>query len=200
MIPKIIHWCWLNDDPYPKDIEDCMKSWKILQDYSIKKWDFKCEEIMEVPFVKYLCNNKLYGFASDYVRFWACYTYGGIYIDADIEVLKTFDDLLDRDYILSELNGHINAAVVGCAKGHPIFKKLMDHFYNITPKEWKGYSVQKVLFELCKEYAPDFLPYNWFDPCIGPELYDITLDTYTIHHAQFSWQTPLMEYLQSHNK
>lgn len=28
MIPKIIHFCWLSNDPYPKEIRQCMDSWK----------------------------------------------------------------------------------------------------------------------------------------------------------------------------
>ena len=34
MIPKIIHYCWLSNDPIPDDLKTCMDSWKkYLPDY-----------------------------------------------------------------------------------------------------------------------------------------------------------------------
>ena len=28
MIPKIIHYCWLSNDPIPEDLQKYMKTWK----------------------------------------------------------------------------------------------------------------------------------------------------------------------------
>lgn len=46
MIPKIIHYCWLSDNPYPKKIRKCLQSWqKIIPDYQFILWDLKkCED------------------------------------------------------------------------------------------------------------------------------------------------------------
>lgn len=41
----------------------------------------------------------MYAFVSDYVRVYALYNYGGIYLDTDVEVRKSFNDLLDNDSI-----------------------------------------------------------------------------------------------------
>lgn len=198
MIPKIIHWCWLNDEPFCEEIKYCRESWTKLEGYTFMKWDLNNFDQYSVPFVKYMCDNKLYAFASDFVRFWACYTYGGIYLDTDIEVLRTFDELLSRDYILGEMNGAITAAVVGCAQGHPLFRDFMNYFKDMDLSNWNGYSIQNVLYELCKEENLDFLNYKLFDPCIGPNKYDLSPNTFTIHHYQFSWHAPLLEYQKSH--
>ena len=41
MIPKIIHYCWLSDDPIPKSLQKYMSSWKkFLPDYEFIHWDF----------------------------------------------------------------------------------------------------------------------------------------------------------------
>lgn len=37
---------------------------------------------------------KKYAFVSDYVRLKALYEYGGIYLDTDIKILKSFNPLL----------------------------------------------------------------------------------------------------------
>lgn len=37
MIPKVIHFCWLSNEPYPDLIKKCIESWKEkLPDYAIK--------------------------------------------------------------------------------------------------------------------------------------------------------------------
>lgn len=39
---------------------------------------------------------KKYAFVSDYVRLWALEQYGGLYMDVDFEVYKSFDDLMEQ--------------------------------------------------------------------------------------------------------
>lgn len=52
MIPKIIHYCWLSNDPMPAELKRCIKSWKRkLPDYKIKKWDTHNFDIYSIPFV-----------------------------------------------------------------------------------------------------------------------------------------------------
>ena len=37
MIPKIIHYCWLSNDPIPARLKKCMDSWKKqLHDYAVE--------------------------------------------------------------------------------------------------------------------------------------------------------------------
>lgn len=39
---KIIHYCWLSDDPVPADLQHYMESWKkYLPDYEFIHWSFK---------------------------------------------------------------------------------------------------------------------------------------------------------------
>ncbi len=41
MIPKIIHYCWLSNDPIPSNIQHYMDSWKkYLPDYEFIHWNF----------------------------------------------------------------------------------------------------------------------------------------------------------------
>ena len=97
MIPKIIHFCWLSDEPYPTFIEKCFTSWKEqLPDYQIKKWDTSTFDINSVPYVKEACEERKWAFAADYIRLHAIYTEGGIYLDSDVLVQKNFDQFLDN--------------------------------------------------------------------------------------------------------
>lgn len=119
MIPKIIHYCWLSDEEYPTKIQKCIDSWKsILPDYEIRLWNLSNFDILSTNWTKQAFENKKYAFASDYIRFYALYLYGGIYLDSDVEVLKPFDDLLSLDFFCGyEFEGLPEAAIVGSAKG-----------------------------------------------------------------------------------
>ena len=119
MIPKIIHYCWLSGEPYPVLVEKCINSWKKnLPEYDFVLWDANRVDTISNLWLKQAYENKKYAFAADYIRFYALYYYGGIYLDADVEVLKTFNDLLDQKQFLGEeAGGDIEAAVIGAEKG-----------------------------------------------------------------------------------
>ena len=41
MIPKIIHYCWLSNEPFPDDVQAYMATWKKhLPDNEFKLWNF----------------------------------------------------------------------------------------------------------------------------------------------------------------
>ena len=83
MIPKIIHLCWLSGDEYPPMIKKCIESWKrYLPDYEIMLWDTKRFDVNSVLWTKQAFECKKYAFAADYIRLYALYHYGGIYLDS----------------------------------------------------------------------------------------------------------------------
>ena len=120
MIPKIIHYCWLSNDPVPSDLQKYMQTWKVkLPDYEFIKWDFKRFPKGKSKWVDQAFDKKKYAIAADYIRLFALYNYGGIYLDMDVEVLKSYDDLLPlSSMICFEANGTtIEAATIGSEKG-----------------------------------------------------------------------------------
>jgi len=120
MIPKIIHYCWLSGEKYPDLVLECMNCWKqILPDYEFCLWDGKRFDIDSSVWVKEAVACGMYAFASDYIRLYALFNYGGIYLDCDVEVIKRFDDLLALPYFICKENSRqeIEAAVIGAEKG-----------------------------------------------------------------------------------
>ncbi len=72
-----------------------MKSWKEkLYDYEFILWDLNRFDLNRSLWVKQAFEAKKYAFAADYIRLYALYNYGGIYMDMDVEVIKSFNDLL----------------------------------------------------------------------------------------------------------
>ena len=99
MIPKTIHYCWFSGDEKPDLVKRCIESWhKHLPNYNIKCWDGKSFDFDSVDYVREAMGIKAYAHASDYVRLYALYTEGGIYLDSDVEVFRSFDELLDNRF------------------------------------------------------------------------------------------------------
>ena len=94
-IPKVIHYCWFGRGKLPKLAKKCIKSWKkYLPDYKIIEWNEDNFDINSNQYVREAYEAKKYAFVSDYVRLYALYNYGGIYMDTDVEVIKSLDEFL----------------------------------------------------------------------------------------------------------
>ena len=158
MIPKTIHYCWLSDDPIPTEARECMASWrKHLPDWTIKCWNMHNFDVHSIPFVEEAVKARKWAFASDYIRLFALYTEGGVYLDTDVLVRKPMDFVLNNRVFsaiescphlieqierenLIDKNGdkrnpddlihglQIQAAIIGSEKGHPFIKECMDYY------------------------------------------------------------------------
>ncbi|MDC9721654.1 MAG: glycosyltransferase [Urechidicola sp.] len=216
MIPKIIHFCWLSGDGYPKLIEQCLATWKTkLPDYEFMLWDTNKFDVNSTFWTRQAFESKKYAFAADYIRLHAIYNYGGIYLDTDVEVLKNFDDLLHLPYFIGlEQNDIIEAAVFGAEKGADWIADCMHYYDNrafikedgtpdliILPNIMEAQIEQNRKFvnlehkelanieKLIKDTSKLILyPYDFFS-AKNHESQDInkTKNTYTIHHFNNAW-------------
>jgi hypothetical protein len=102
MIPKKIHYCWLSGEAMPQTVERCMESWKRqLPDYELVLWDMNRFDVHSVPYTEEACQVKQWAFAADYIRLYALYTEGGIYLDSDVFVCKNMDEFLRHGFFSS---------------------------------------------------------------------------------------------------
>lgn len=133
MIPKIIHYVWVGNNPKPKDIKKCMKTWKKhLKDYKIIEWNESNFDISSHPFVKKTYEAKKWAYVSDYIRMYAIYNYGGIYLDTDVLVLENFDKFLNNKVFVGfERENYPFTAVFGAEKKNKFIKKLLDYYDNL---------------------------------------------------------------------
>lgn len=131
MVPKIIHYCWLSGDPVPEKLQRYMESWKkYLPDYEFMLWDKSRFDIHSVKWVEQAYEAKKYAFASDYIRLYAVYHYGGIYLDMDMEVLKPFDltqFTKGLNWGLDE-GGDIEAAFLAGSGNNSVLREMMDAY------------------------------------------------------------------------
>jgi hypothetical protein len=153
IIPKKIHWCWLSGEPLPKHLQNCVDSWKrVMPDYEIILWDKQRFDIHSVKFVEDACHARKWACAADYIRLYALYTEGGIYLDSDVKVFRRFDDFLQHsafsavEYtpklipLRTEKNPHlgygIQAAIIGAEIGNEYIKNCMEHYHTSAFRIW----------------------------------------------------------------
>ena len=138
MIPKIIHYCWFSGEKKPRLIRRCIRSWKkILPEYEIRCWDANSFDFDSIPYVKQAYERKKWAFVADYVRLYALYTEGGIYLDSDVEVYKSFDEFLKYSFFTgTDINDKknrfaIEPAIMGAEKGNSYLKECLDCYKKI---------------------------------------------------------------------
>lgn len=97
MIPQSIHYCWFGGKPLGEKELKCIDSWtRFFPGYKIIRWDESNFNLDCCDYVREAYEAKKWAFVSDYARFKVLYEYGGIYFDTDVEVIKSFDDIVEK--------------------------------------------------------------------------------------------------------
>lgn len=206
-IPKIIHYCWFGKKEKPPIVKKCIESWEtILKGYEIKEWNEDNFDIDSNKFVRQAYDCGKYAFVSDYVRVYALYNYGGIYLDTDVEVFKAFDDLLNNESFWGfEEKNYIATSTIGSQKGNKFIKKFLDTYEGkefisedgnidtLTNVAIVSKMVQDIGVKLNGEVQSinevgTFYPQVYFSPYDYINCYSKKNEqTYCIHHFYKSW-------------
>ncbi|MCR2802504.1 glycosyltransferase family 32 protein [Paenibacillus soyae] len=206
-IPKIIHYCWFGRGEKPKIMTNCIKSWnKHLADYKFVEWNEDNFDIGSNRYVQEAYEARKFAFVSDYVRLYALYHHGGIYLDTDVEVLKTLNPLLHHDAFTGfEDERYLQSGTMGAMPKHPWIAMLLEDYEDRVFKKPDGtYDTTTntaVISKLCEAEGLNlngtqqtlkngvvFYPRQYFSPYdyINGGNY-ITGESYTIHHFAQSW-------------
>lgn len=211
LIPPIIHYCWFGEKELPEKSKNCIESWKkYCPNYEIKRWDESNIDLESNRWIREAYRNKEWAFVSDYVRLKVLYEHGGIYLDTDVEMIQSFDDLRS----LKAFGGFERWPVLntggGCGSipGFWLWKeimelkdKAMDKVENIlVPKASGYYDTLPLLNRGLKtdgnlQNIDDFtiLPSEFFHPrdyvsCTEQR----TVNTHSIHYFNWSWADEVM--------
>jgi len=131
MIPKIIHYCWFGKNPKPKLALKCIQSWKrYCADYKLKEWTEDSFDLSSAPvYVQDAYNSKKWAFVTDYVRLYAMYYYGGIYMDTDVELTKHLDKFLrQKGFGGFEDDVSVLTGFMAFEKGHPLLQEWLSDY------------------------------------------------------------------------
>lgn len=210
MIPKKIHYCWFGGKPLNQLGEKCLASWKkYFPDYEIIQWNESNFDISCCRYVEEAYEAKKWAFVSDYARFKVLHEHGGVYFDTDVEVIKSFDDILEKGSFMGSEQEipYINPGLgFAMEAGHPIVKEILTDYENSrflksdgsldlttivdrTTKFLKKHGLADTneiqciagVFVYPKEY------FNPMDMASGELV--ITGNTRSIHHYAASWES-----------
>lgn len=130
MIPKIIHYCWFGGNPLPENVKKYIATWKsYLPDYEIKQWNELNFNVHCCKYVEEAYVQKKWAFVSDVARVYALCQEGGIYIDTDVEVVRSFDSLLNNRMFLGfEGTEWVGTNIFASEAHHPILEEFYSRY------------------------------------------------------------------------
>ncbi len=207
LIPKTIHYCWFSKKTMPDYLKRCIESWyKFCPDYEIKRWDEDNYDVNKNLYMQQAYEAKKWGFVPDIARLDILYNYGGIYLDTDVELLRSLDELLYQSaFVGVEKWGNINiGGCCGAVSKHPIIKQILDFrinerfiledgslnqttcgYYETIPLIKLGMKPNNTIQKIhdMTIYSSDFFhPYDYMS-----EEITITDNTFSIHQFNGDW-------------
>jgi hypothetical protein len=211
-IPKRIFTIWLSDNEMPDVVKKSIISQRAVSGYTHEVITLNnC--LRGIKYVEDAIEAKCWVKASDYLRLLELKERGGIYCDADTEILpgKNFDQLLDYSlFACQEWNCFIANSIIGARPGHPIIRECLEEMEEkfkgndeyifqsaqeiMTPKIYfRAYGDSRCLWlapgklpndASIKILSPDyFFPYNHESGAI-----DVTGNTIGFHHFMTLWK------------
>lgn len=208
VIPKVIHYCWFGKKAMPADAKKCIDSWKrYLPDYEIREWNEDNYDLDKYKYVRQAYNNKKYAYVTDVVRLDVLYDYGGIYMDTDVEVLKSLDPLLQyQGFSGFESETSIPTGTMGAERNNGWIKEQLEYYkdkeFDIERVVKKHITNVDIITKISIEkhglipngmtqelkYGMMMFPKDFLcakSPSTGKVT--ITNNTYTVHHFSGSW-------------
>ena len=86
----------------PERARKCIESWKkFCPDYEIQEWNEDNYDVHKIQYMDEAYKSRKWAFVSDYARLDIVFSYGGIYLDTDVELIKSLDELLDEKLVLA---------------------------------------------------------------------------------------------------
>ena len=210
MIPKVIHYCWFGGKPIPERDRKCIESWKkYCPDYKIIEWNEHNYALSKNEYMHSAYKEGKWGFVPDYARFDIIYQYGGFYLDTDVELIRSLDELREnKAYMGFEGKAWINGGIgFGAEAGNEIIRGLRDMYDNLSFYNSDGslnlkpspHYITKFLLEkgLCQNDKMQMIedlkiyPTEYF----AAKDYETgrlhkTINTVSIHQYNASWQSP----------
>lgn len=206
VIPKVIHYCWFGGAPLPKRFQDNIDSWKrYCPDYEIIQWNEDNYDVTKNRYMWQAYESRKWGFVPDYARLDIVESQGGIYLDTDVRMVRSFDPLLQFGMFCGfESMTRINLGQgFGAVKGHPIVKDLRKGYDNLEFINSAGgmntvpspvYQTRElerlgVIIDGTPQQFGDFIvfPQEYFSPANEFGYGRQTENTFSVHQYDGSW-------------
>ncbi|MGE5538669.1 MAG: glycosyltransferase [Gemmatimonas sp.] len=211
-IPKILHYVWVGGE-LPERQRSLIGTWREHNPgFQIMRWD-ESNIDFTVPAIRRAYRQRRWATVADIVRLSAVLRYGGIYLDTDIETLRSFEPLLeDQCFFGFQAESHptdwVGNAVFGAVPEHWFIRKAYAEILAIRalplgldrPTKYGPKLITKLLRnqglaaysdrgvrvkDIFIHPTPAFFPIPWGEK--KPER-NAAIGSYAIHLWDRSWQ------------
>lgn len=143
MITRIIHQCWFGRPP-PDDIAHFMHTVRVQHTtWSYMLWDESNVDVLGQNVSEEYGRLKNWASVSNLVRLVVLKKFGGIYLDTDVECLKSFEPLricnafaaLQDNEEINGNKGRLCNAVMGAEPEHPWINWQIEHFNDFDQQD-----------------------------------------------------------------
>jgi len=213
IIPKTIHYMWFGKKSIPDNLRYCINTWKrFCPDYEIVEWNEDNYDIDKHPYMKQAYEKGAYGFVPDYARLDILYNYGGFYLDTDVELIRSLDELRYQEAFCGVEKWQVLnfGGCSGAVKNSEMIGRFLEGRKNVEflnddgsfNRTTCGYYDTKVALQngyvvngktQCVKgmniYAYDY--FHPYDYMTGTTI--ITKNTYSIHHFNGGWLDDIMK-------
>ena len=202
-IPKIIHQVWIGG-PIPDHIKAYTETWD-QAGWEHRIWGEEVHDWIEltrkqwVNIADYIIPETIPQALSDLFRYEVLFREGGVYADADFELLRPIDDLVKVKFFTAWETDNVwaNMAISGLVKDHPFVEQLINgldfnfrRFYQRRASSSPPLSGPRYLTPFLKQRLRRVgdiavYPQRFFYPYLWNELEDSDRDpgeAYARHH------------------
>lgn len=196
MIPKVIHYCWFGRGPKSELMQKCMDSWKnYCPDWEIVEWNEDNFDVNFCPYAAKAYREKRYSFLADAARLKIIFENGGVYLDTDVELIHSLDNLLDNStwFGYGTYNSINTGSGFGAVKGHPLVKRLLENYMVLSASS--NYKLcTEVDTDVFRQSFPEFAADHDVAQMLFYEGVEVRIIhdiwRYVVHHYANTWQTP----------
>lgn len=191
----------------PELVLKCIESWhKYMPDWDFMLWNEDNFDVSSYPYAREAYEAKKFAFVSDVARLFVLHQYGGVYLDTDVLVFKSFEPLLKYNAFAGfegSKYSPVGTCVIGSeASGEWVKEQLSDYegrrfvmpdgSYDMTTNV--SFIAEKMINE---GFVPDgreqdfnhlhIFPVDYFCPRHTTGEYLRTENTYSNHLGVGSW-------------
>lgn len=208
MIPKRIIYAWFGNKSYPHHLQEYKENWKKLNpDYDFLEINENNFDIDYCKFTREAYDSGNMAFVSDVARVWAVNKYGGIYLDVDVELLKSLDFLLNNSQFWAEEEPGMVASglIFGSESNDELLNEILLFYRKLDLDSYRHIeqiSTVHIISTILKKYGLKISLGNQYlsngavvyqSKYFAPLHYwgggKITPQTVAVHHYNGSWLT-----------
>lgn len=184
MIPKRIINCWFGGGKKTDLFEHCLRTQREVSGWEVIEVNEQTidPKLLETPYMRNVLARGHAGDKGEFVkatelgRLWGLWCFGGVYMDADVELLRPLNPLLSARFFIGREDEHyLNGAVLGSVPCGVVISELLDCFSTNDAGEKSAHiygptyltNMLKGIGERCDfvEHPPEvFYPSHWRTP------------------------------------